>query len=214
MLYSANVVYFCVLMAAWMLVFCQFINLEDVISHPDKGKYWNQRSGLEGFDHGVEHLVYWRSVVHWLVSALSVVLQNINQKKDRKITQLCFQQSQQVCLLSILHLCLFIFTYMYRFVHLAYRWVHIEPSRDTSETSLLAHLSFYCVRALHWAWTIYNSAGVQVVAERKFSSTDISVVESLLADLALTMPTKLDKLDTWAFDALQGFLLVWNLILT
>lgn len=65
---------------------------------------------------------------------------------------------------------------------------HPMESRDTSEASPLAHLSFYCVRGLHWAWIIYNNTGLQggwIVAERKFSNTDISVVESLLADLAL-----------------------------
>lgn len=117
-LYNADVVYFCVLRAAWVLVFCQFIKLEGIISHPDKGRYWNWRSSLEDFGHGAEYLVHWRSAVHCLVLALSVVLHNINQNKDRKITLLCFQQSQQVCLLPILYLSLCIFIYMYRNVYL------------------------------------------------------------------------------------------------
>lgn len=63
----------------------------------------------------------------------------------------------------------------------------VEASRDTGEASPLAHLSFYCVRGLHWTWIIDNNTALQggwIVAERKFSKTHISFVESSLADLA------------------------------
>lgn len=146
MLYNANVVYFCVLRTAWMFVFYWFIKLEEIISHTDKGRYWNWGSSLEDFGHGAEHLVHWRSVVHWLVSAANVVLQNINQNKDIKITLLCFQQSQQVCFPSILYLCVSVHIHMYVQVSVSH---HIENSRDTSETAPLAHLSFYYGRGLH-----------------------------------------------------------------
>lgn len=134
-----------------MLVFCWFIKLEGIISHPDKGRYWNWGSSLEDFGHGAEHLVHWRSVVHWLVSAANVVLQNINQNKDIKITLLCFQQSQQVCFLSILYLCVSVHIHIYVQVCESHC---VENSRDTSETSPLVHLSFYYCKGLHWAWTI------------------------------------------------------------
>lgn len=88
----------------------------------------------------------------------------------------CFQQSHQVCLLSILGLSLCRFICLYRNVYLT-----LWKAADTSEASALAHLSFYWLRGFHWTWILQNNPGFQggwMVAERKCSHTHISLVES------------------------------------